>query len=100
MMGNYVQLHRPLETGGHKTDRGEGWYREQLLLPCAVTGCTIPFVMEKGHPLSLSISRMDVRQTGQPYDQRVSHRPENTRGAYCVCPSGLNATEDTPLVCP
>ena len=64
------------------TDGGLRYYREKLELECSVTGGTLPYVQVKGHPLSMSMNRMDVRKGTKKYDRKVDHTRENTRGAY------------------
>ena len=96
MMTKFPQLHEVLtaeERAAYKasnptcktlpsTDGGVRYYMSQLELDCHVTGGTVMYAREKGHPLALSMNRMDVRAPDEPVDNGQNHTRENTRGAY------------------
>ena len=96
MMANKKQLHELLtaeERAAYKasnptckklpsTDGGVRYWTAQLELECHVTGGTVMYAREKGHPLALSMNRMDVRAPDEPVDNGQNHTRENTRGAY------------------
>ena len=96
MMMKYPQLHEVLtaeERASYKqanptccnlptTDRGVRYYQAQLELECHVTGGTVMYAREKGHPLVLTMNRMDVRAPDEPVDNGQNHTHKNTRGAY------------------
>ena len=96
MMANKKQLHEDLtaeERAAYKasnptcktlplTDGGMRYWTAQLELECHVTGGTVMYAREKGHPLAMSMNRMDVRAPDEPRDNGQNHTRENTRGAY------------------
>ena len=96
MMKNYLQLHEVLtaeEQADYKkanatctklpsTDGGVRYWRAQLELECHVTGGTVRYVQVKGHPMAMTMNRMDVRASDEPVDNGQNHTRENTRGAY------------------
>lgn len=96
MMAKFPQLHEVLtaeERAAYKasnptckqlpsTDGGVRYWTAQLELECHVTGGTVMYAREKGHPLAMTMNRMDVRAPDEPVDKGQNHTRKNTKGAY------------------